>query len=61
MEGQEGLAGLEEIGQIADALLAFQQAINDLQARFIAKRMEPLRGALSRNVRGHTSHYINET
>jgi hypothetical protein len=42
----EGLASLEGIGEIADTLLAFAEAFQDLQARFVTERPKPSRGLL---------------
>ena len=43
MKRETGLSGLQQVSEITDALLAFTEAVDDLQARLIGQRVEPTR------------------
>jgi hypothetical protein len=63
MEGETGLSGMEDVGQITDALLAFKDAVDDPQACLIRQGMEPARSPFEVFSFGgwHGSIYINES
>src|SRR5687768_4045750 len=40
VEGEPGLAGVERLGEVADAALPFSQHVDDLEARLVGERLE---------------------